>query len=299
MRKFFARNREPLTGALFVYPGLIFILLMIGYPVVYNFIISFKDVDVMTVRNATHASVGLANYLSLWNEGILPQVMVQTFTFTFWCIVFQFAFGLLLAVFLNQDFKTAKPIRGLLLIVWVVPMTVSALIWKFMFQTNGGLISVALTGLGLTSQPVEWLINGGTAMAALIITNCWVGIPFNMILLTAGLQNIPEDVYESASIDGANTIQRFFRITMPMLRPAIMSVLILGVIYTFKVFDLVYIMTSGGPMNQTELLSTYAYRLSFGEYQFSAGAAASNVLFLCLLAVAAIYLSLVRKDEVM
>ena len=297
MRNFISKHRESLTGAVFVYPGLIYILAMIGYPVVYNFIISFQNIDVMNVRNATHEWVGFANYLSVWNDGILPQVMVQTFVFTFWCIVFQFSLGLLLAVFLNNKFRGAKQVRGLLLVVWVVPMTVSALIWKFMFQTNGGLINTILGAVGIA--PVQWLVNGGTAMFCLIFTNCWVGIPFNMILLTAGLKGIPDDIYESASIDGANTIQKFFRITLPMLRPAIMSVLILGIIYTFKVFDLVYVMTSGGPMNQTELLSTYAYRLSFTEYQFSEGAAVSTVLFLCLMVVAIIYLALIRKDEVM
>ena len=178
-------------------------------------------------------------------------------------------------------------------------MTVSALIWKFMFQTNGGLFNVLLSYFGIINQPIEWLLNGKLAMAALVTTNCWVGIPFNMILLTAGLKGISEDVYESASIDGANGIQKFFRITLPLLRPAMMSVLVLGIIYTFKVFDLVYVMTSGGPMSQTELLSTYAYRLSFGEYQFSAGAAVATVLFLCLMVVALIYLKLMRKDEVM
>lgn len=297
MRNYITKHRESLVGGLFVYPGLIYILAMIGYPVVYNFIISFQHIDVMTFKNATHEWVGFANYINLWNNGILPQVMKQTFVFTFWCIVFQFTLGLLLAVFLNNKFFGAKQVRGLLLIIWVVPMTVSALIWKFMFQTNGGLVNAILTTLGLS--PVEWLISGKMAMFCVIFTNCWVGIPFNMILLTAGLKGISEDVYESAAIDGANTLQKFFMITLPLLRPAIMSVLILGIIYTFKVFDLVYIMTSGGPLNATELLSTYAYQLSFKEYQFSNGAAAANVLFLCLMVVAFIYLGLIRKDEVM
>jgi multiple sugar transport system permease protein len=299
MRNFIARNREGLTGAAYVYPGLIFMILMIGYPIVYNFIISFQDIDVMTVKNATHNFVGFQNYIHLWTQDMLPQALRQTLTFTFWCILFQFLFGLLLALFFSRDFKAAKPVRGLLLVIWVVPMTVTALIFKFMFQTDGGLINVALRSLGLIQSPIEWLINPTTAMISIIIANCWVGIPFNMILLTAGLKSIPGGVYESASIDGATGIKRFFHITLPLLRPAMMSVLILGVIYTFKVFDLVYVMTSGGPMNTTELMSTYAYRLSFKQYQFSLGAAAACVLFLCLILVAAVYLKLVKKDEVM
>ena len=299
MRKLIARNREGLTGAAYVYPGLVYLMLMIGYPIIYNFIISFQDIDVTTVKSATHNFVGFQNYIHLWTEDMLPQALTQTITFTFWCIIFQFLIGLMLALFFSRDFKAAKPVRGLLLVIWVVPMTVTALIFKFMFQTDGGLINVLLKGLGLIQTPVEWLINPASAMISIIITNCWVGIPFNMILLTAGLKGIPDGIYESASIDGATGFKGFWHITLPLLRPAIMSVLILGVIYTFKVFDLVYVMTSGGPMNSTELMSTYAYRLSFKEYQFSQGAAAACALFMCLMFVAAAYLKLVKKDEVM
>lgn len=292
-------KREARTGMLFVLPGLLYMMLLIGYPIIYNIVISFQDVNVMTIRNAEAAFVGLENYLYLFQDDIIWQVMKQTFVFTFWCIVFQLSIGLLLAVFFNQKFRMAKPARGLLLVVWVVPMTVVALIFKFMFQTDGGLINTILLNLHLISQPIQWLVNAKTAMTTLIITNCWVGIPFNMILLTAGLNGISPDIYESASIDGANVFVQFFRITLPLLRPAIMSVLIMGVIYTFKVFDLVYVMTSGGPNNTTELLSTYSYRLSFTEYQFSKGAAAANVLLLCLAVVAAVYVKMMRKDEVM
>lgn len=295
MRKFFARHRESLTGAAFVYPGLIYMLLLIGYPIVYNFVISFQKMDVTTVRTGDAEFVGFDNYISLFRDGILGKVMWQTFVFTFWCILIQFVLGLLLAVFFNQKFKVAKTVRGLLLVIWVVPMTVTALIFKFMFQTDGGLINVLLSAIGIA--PVEWLVSEQWAMTSIIITNCWVGIPFNMILLTAGLNGISPDIYESADIDGATGVTKFFKITLPMLKPAMMSVLILGVIYTFKVFDLVQVMTAGGPVNSTHLLSTYSYRLAFTEYQFSEGAAVANVLFVCLLIVAAIYLSLIKKDE--
>jgi multiple sugar transport system permease protein len=134
-------------------------------------------------------------------------------------------------------------------------------------------------------------------MWGVIIANIWVGVPFNMILLATGITTIPDSVYESASIDGANFLQKFFWITVPMIRPAIMSVLTLGFIFTFKVFDLIFIMTNGGPMNSTEVLSTLAYRQSFVDFNFSKGAAVSNVLFIILLCVGFIYLRLTRKNE--
>ena len=295
MKKIFSKRRESLTGAAFVYPGLIYLMLLIGDPIVYNFIISFQYMDVTTVKSGNAEWVGFENYSTLFRDDILLKVMGQTFTFTFWCILFQFGIGLLLAIFFNQKFAAAKAVRGLLLVVWVVPMTVTAFIFKFMFQTDGGLFNVLLSVIDVA--PVSWLTSESWAMFSVIFTNCWVGIPFNMILLVAGLNGISQDIYESASIDGANGIMKFFKITLPMLKPAIISVLILGVIYTFKVFDLVQVMTFGGPVNSTHLLSTYSYRLAFAEYRFSEGAAVANILFICLLLVALLYLGLIKKEE--
>ena len=121
-----------------------------------------------------------------------------------------------------------------------------------------------------------------TAMWVLIIANSWVGIPFNMLLLTTGINNISKDIYEAAEIDGATKTQQLFKITIPLLKPTIMSVLVLGFVLTFKVFDLVYVMTGGGPVDATEVLSTYSYKLSFQLFHFGEGSAAANVLFVCL-----------------
>jgi multiple sugar transport system permease protein len=137
------------------------------------------------------------------------------------------------------------------------------------------------------------------AMNTIIGINVWIGIPFNMILLTTGLSNISESYYEAAKVDGANVVQRFFHITMPQMKASILSVIILGVIYTFKVFDLVFVSTGGGPVDATELMSTYSYRLSFTQYSFSKGAAVANVLFLMLFIVGLLYIRLIGKDEVM
>jgi len=134
-------------------------------------------------------------------------------------------------------------------------------------------------------------------MAALIIANIWIGIPFNMILIATGLTTIPDDIYESSSIDGANKIQIFFRITVPMLKSTIASVLILGFIYTFKVFDLVYVMTNGGPVNSTQTLSTYSYKLSFDLFRYSHGATVANVLFVILFIVSLLYLKIFYAEE--
>jgi multiple sugar transport system permease protein len=129
------------------------------------------------------------------------------------------------------------------------------------------------------------------------MANTWVGIPFNMLLLTTGLSGIPEEIYESASIDGASSLQKFWRITLPLLRPAMLSVLILGFVYTFKVFDLIFVMTGGGPVNATEVFATFSYKLSFSYYYFGQGAAVANILFVILFCVALIYLRMIRNEE--
>ena len=134
-------------------------------------------------------------------------------------------------------------------------------------------------------------------MIALIISNVWIGIPFNRILISTGLTTIPTELYESAGIDGANKLQTFWKITVPMLKPTIGSVLILGFIYTFKVFDLVFVMTGGGPVNSTQMLSTYSYKLSFNMFKYSQGAAAANVLFVILFIVSLIYLKFAYSEE--
>ena len=151
--------------------------------------------------------------------------------------------------------------------------------------------------IGLASSPVEWLLNGSTAMAAVIAVNCWVGIPFNMLLLTSGLTGISQELYESASVDGAKWGQRFRYITLPLMKPAILSVLMLGFIYTFKAFDLMFVMTSGGPLNATDVLGTYSYTLSFKQYEFSLGSATAMVLFCCLFVIGLFYLRLISKED--
>jgi multiple sugar transport system permease protein len=293
------RTRELLTGYCFVLPALIYMLALIGYPIIYNILISFQDVTNMTLASPVRDFVGWQNYINIFEDPVFSQALLQTFWYTIGCLVFQFSLGFLFALFFCKKFAFAKTVRGLIVISWMLPTTVTALTWKFMLAEGNGIINTLLTQVFFVPEPIGWLINENTAMWGLIIANSWVGIPFNMLLLTTGLTNISSEVYEAASIDGANGFQRFTRITLPLLKPTMMSVLVLGFVYTFKVFDLVYVMTAGGPVNATEVMSTYSYKLSFQFYRFGEGAAAANVLFICLFLVALIYLKTISKDEVM
>lgn len=300
MTKWYKRHVDNLTGIFFVLPAVIYMLTLMVYPLLYNFMLSFRDLTVMNFKGNTSQFIGLTNYINIVKDPEFQQAFWQTLWFTVACIVVQFSLGLLLAVFFNEKFTLAGPIRGMVLVAWMMPVSVTGLLFKYMFSTEGGVINELLKMIGIgVAEPLGWLIDPSLAMWAVIIANCWVGVPFNMLLLTTGMSNIPADVYESASIDGANAVKRFFHITVPLLKPAIMSVLMLGFIYTFKVFDLVFMMTKGGPLNATEVLSTYSYRHSFTLYNFSIGAASAVLLFLCLMCVGVFYLRLIQKDEVM
>jgi multiple sugar transport system permease protein len=227
-------NRNSLrnyTGYFYVLPALIFMTFFIGLPVIQNIILSFQDVDVMTVKNRYREFIGLKNYVHIFKDPLLIQSIMHTFYYTAGSIVFQFTIGFALALLFKNKFFLAKPIKGFSIITWMIPMTVTALMFKFMFSTNGGIINEILLFTGIINKPVEWLQQPTSAMWSLIITNVWVGIPFNMVLLSTGLTTIPEEFYESACIDGANPFQRFAYITLPLLKPSIKSVLTLGFIY--------------------------------------------------------------------
>lgn len=290
--------RHDNVGYLFVFPAFAYMLYFVGYPIINNIILSFQDVTVKTLKADTKTFVSFKNYMELFQQdNILVTSLLNTLVFTVACLVFQFIIGFALAVFFNKNFSVSKPVRGLLMIPWMIPITITGLIFKFMFGTDVGIINYFLKGLGLISTSIDWLTNTRTAMPAVIFANIWIGIPFNMILISTGLTTIPNELYESASIDGANKFQAFKSITIPLLKPTIESVLILGFIYTFKVYDLIYVMTSGGPVNSTQVLSTYSYKLSFELFKYSKGAAVANILFIILFFVSLIYLKFTSTEE--
>ena len=287
-------------GFMFAIPAVVYMLVFIGYPMIQNLILSIKDVNVFNFSHpANQHVVGFQNFIELFTDknSIMALAIRNTLIFTVGSIFFQFFIGFALALLFSKKFRGCSLFRGVAMISWLLPVTVAGLLFKFMFASSGGIVNQMLMALHLINQPLDWLLEPKTAMVAIIIANIWIGIPFNMMLLITGLTTIPAEVYESANLDGANKIQTLFRITIPMIKPAIMSVLTLGFVYTFKVFDLVWVMTKGGPVNSTELVSTYAYRLSFEEFQFSKGAAASNILFLILLVVGFFYIRLINDEE--
>jgi multiple sugar transport system permease protein len=186
--------------------------------------------------------------------------------------------------------------RALLLAPWLLPLVVSASVWQWMYAQDYGVINYLLVQSGIVSDKVPWLISSSYALAAVIITNIWIGIPFSMAVFHSGLQALPSEIFEAAELDGASAWQRFWRITLPLLKPLTAIVFILSVTYTVKVFDLIFVLTAGGPANATQTLAIYSYQLSFRNMDFGHGAAVGNALIVISLCFAFFYIRSFRRS---
>ena len=277
---------------------LVYMLLTMGYPILVNIQMSFYDVTVSTFLKGGAPFIGLDNYLKLLNDpGFLKSVQLSL-TFTCLSITFQFVIGFALALFFNQSFPGNGVLRALLLLAWLLPSVVVGNVFRWMYDGDYGILNYVLQSLGLMQDKQYWLLNANTALLSTIITNAWIGIPFNMMLLLAGLQNIPTTLYEAASLDGADAVKGFLYITLPMMRSVALGILLLTFIYTFKVFDLIYVMTAGGPVDATTVMPIQIYKLTFGFFRFGQGAASATLLLLGLLCLAIGYSRLIQREEV-
>lgn len=291
------RALASLKNYLFVAPAAIFLLGLLVYPVVYNVIIAFQDLRAINLLSGGAEWVGFDNYREIFADRSFREAAGNSLIFTGFSLVFQFVIGLALALFYNQPFPGSRWMRGLFLIAWAVPVVATGAIFRWLLDGDFGVINWVLRTIGLLEGNIDWLTEPDRALAALIFVNVWLGIPFNMILILAGLQGIPSGLYEAAAIDGAGRWKRFWHITLPLLRPALLAVIMLGLIYTFKVFDLIWVTTRGGPLESTEVLPTLSYKLVFQQFRFGTGAAVLNVLFVALFLVSLVYLWTVRREE--
>lgn len=288
-----------LSDYLFIVPAGLFLLAFMVYPVLFNISLSFRDVTAATLLDASQNTlVGFANYAKIFTNPSFLVTIVNTLLFTFFSLVFQLGFGMALAVFYTQRFPGSTYMRGLYLVAWTIPTVVSGSVFRWLLDGEAGVINYLLRTVHLIAGPVFWISDPNVALVSVIFVNIWLGLPFNLTLIVAALQGLPFEVYEAASIDGASGWEKFRFVTLPMLRPALLSILVLGLIYTFKVFDLVFIVTNGGPLNASEVVSTLAYKLVFRNFEFGQGAALLNLLFLFLFMLSIFYIRTTQKEEV-
>ncbi len=289
------RRREEVYKILFVVPAALTIILLFGYPVVKNFTMSFQEYTLKTFFTGKAPWVGLENYVTVVTNDVFSLALVNTALFTIGSIVGQFVLGMLLALFFHKNFPLNGVLRALLLLPWLIPLIVGSAAWRSLLEQDSGIINITLENLGIIDTPIPWLTSPDVALISVIMVNIWIGIPFNVTLLYSGLQDIPEELYEAGSLDGATGWKAFWHITWPNLRAVVSVLLMLGVIYTLKVLDIILGLTRGGPANATQTIATQSYQRSFVEFKFGQGAALSNILILISLVFAIVYLRATRR----
>ncbi|MEW2396459.1 sugar ABC transporter permease [Streptomyces sp. NPDC046862] len=291
------RRRSRLTALAFVAPLIAYLAAFYLYPLYRNLDLSLRDYTVRSFVAGDAPFTGWDNFQKVLDDPTFGPALRHTMVFTFVSIAFQYVIGLALAVFFNRRFRLAPTLRALFLIPWLLPLIVSASTWSWMFNSESGVVNYFLHFFGV--DPVGWLTSPDWALTSVIVANIWIGIPFNLVILYSGLQNIPAELYEAASLDGASPWQQFRRITFPLLRPVSAITLLLGLVYTLKVFDLIWIMTKGGPGDASSTLATWSYQLGFGTLlpKFGPGAAVGNILILFALVFGLLYIRVQRRQE--
>ncbi|MEU4475003.1 sugar ABC transporter permease [Micromonospora sp. NPDC023888] len=294
-----SRTRRPsrwLAWA-FLAPVTLYLAAFYAYPLYRNLELSLREYTVRSFVQGGAPFAGLDNYRTVLTDPAFGSTLAQTLIFTAASLVFQFTIGMALALFFHQHFPLSRTLRALILVPWLLPLIVSASTWSWLLNSDSGLVNAALGVVGI--DQVNWLTSPGWSLTSVIIANIWIGIPFNLVVLYSGLQAIPVEMYEASALDGASSWQRFWGITFPLLRPVSAITLLLGLIYTLKVFDIIWIMTKGGPTNSSATLATWSYRLGFGNLlpEFGPGAAVGNLLIVMALIAGLVYIRIQRRQN--
>jgi len=280
-------------GYLFVLPLVVLVLLLIAYPLGSAVYLSLTEKYV----GYPPRFVGLKNYVELTGDPVFRKVVWNSAVFTVASVTVKLMIGLLMALSLHKALFARRLVRGILLLPWVVPTVITALAWHWMFDALRGFINVSLETLGLISEPIAWLGQPATAMMAVVVVNIWRGFPFFGVSLLAGLQAIPADLYEAAAVDGASATQRFRHVTLPGLRPVIFVTTLISTIFTLNDFNIVYVMTRGGPGIATHILATYTYEVGFQALRWGRAVAVSMYLMpLVVVMIVVLARRLTRED---
>jgi len=297
-----AAKRGPITRLLederrlaicLMLPTVVLLALFIAYPFFNGILLAVTDTRVGVPGHF----VGMDNFVKIWNDDIFHVAVWNTCVYTFVTTVFKLALGLWLALLLNRHFRGKAFMRAFILLPFIIPTVLSTFAWKWMFDPTFSVLNWMLFHAGIIHTRINWLGDPTMAMVSVIIVNVWRGVPFYAISLLAGLQTISPELHEAAAIDGARAWARFRHVTWPLLLPVTLVIVLFSVIQTFADFQLVYVLTGGGPANATQLFATYAYQLGIGTGLLSQGAAISLAIFPILLLVVIVQLVYIRRAE--
>ena len=283
---------EALTGYGLNSPAVFLMLVLLAYPFILAVYISLTD----RVLGEPGKFIWLGNFIKLLQDSLFRQTVWNSFVYTVTTVFFKMLLGIILALLLNQEIPCRNLIRGAILLPWIVPTSLSVLTWLWMFDSLFSVVNYILLGIGLISKKIPWLGDPFWAMVSVIIVNTWRGLPFFAVSFLAGLMTIPKELYEAAETDGAMRFRQFWHITLPLLQPVIAVVVLFSTIWTFADFQIVYILTHGGPINATQIFATMAYDVALVAGRIGEGSAISLFLFPALLVVIILMLRYLRQD---
>jgi len=286
-------EHEGLLAAMLLAPTVLLLGVFIAYPFVMGVWLSLSNTS---VGNLGHF-VGLANFVKAWNDSIFQTAFRNTFVYTFWATLFKLALGMWLALLLNRNFRGKRLVRSSMLLPFIVPTVLSTFAWRWMFDPTFSVLNWLLYRTGFIVNKLPFLSDGVYGLWCAIVVNTWRGMPFFAITLLAGLQTINPDLHEAAALDGANGWKRFWHVTWPLLKPVTLVVVVFSVIQTFSDFQLIYVLTGGGPANSTHLLATYAYQIGVATGLLGEGAAISLFMLPVLFIVVWLQLRYLRRLE--
>src|SRR5499427_580158 len=289
------RVRKLLVGYSYLVPAALCMLATVVVPI--GLAIKMSLYDDVLYKPKNYQFIGLGNYLRLIDDPVFWLSLWNSVVWVFGSVVLQFIAGFAAALLLHQAFWGRALVRTLTLLPWIIPGVVVGLIWEWLYQPNYGVINDLLIKAGWMQERVAWLSSPDLAMPAVVFTNVWRGIPFFAIMLLAGLQAIPGELYEAAHVDGAGVLSRFWHITLPLLRPIIVVATATRIIWTFNYADLIFVMTSGGPANATQITSTYTLTQAYSTLDFGYAGALSVVLLVVMLAFTWFYLRVTKGIE--
>lgn len=291
--------KDKLFSLFLAFPAVIMTVIFILVPVVDSVIKSFTKYQIKNIISGKPGTWNnFANYTKLFQNAKLPQAIANTFTYVIVVVICAFILGMTLALILNAGVKGAKIIQGVMMTPWVIPTVISALIWMWLFQPQYGLIKYLVSVVTGGAVPdLAVLNNPRTALMGISIASLWKQVPLMTLLLLAGLQNVPEELLEAATVDGANRVQKFFNITIPSMKSVITIAVSMSIIENFKQFPLFWTMTGGGPDGATTTLAILSYREAFVSQDLGSGAAVTTVWMLLMIGVIFIYNKLMRKGE--
>ena len=286
-------ENERLLATLLLAPTVALLGLFIAYPFVMGVWLSLSSTSV----GNPGTFVGLQNFVRAWNDSIFRTAFWNTSVYTFWATIFKLTLGMWLALLLNRHFRGKRLVRASMLLPFIVPTVLSTFAWRWMFDPTFSVLNWTLYQTGIITTKLPFLSDGTWALSCAILINTWRGMPFFAITLLAGLQTINPDLHEAASLDGANGWKRFWHVTWPLLKPVTIVVVVFSVIQTFSDFQLIYVLTGGGPANSTHLLATYAYQIGVATGLLGEGAAISLFMLPVLFIVVWIQLRYLRRLE--